>query len=171
MVSLGAPDVIVNLNDSEVGVFGEIDDFATIQRGKLELFTQESVFQYVMALQTRIADLEKINAVLMGDDEDKPRYTTKRLKQEIARATANLEDQLAAAKKERDHFRDDAKSERIVKGALLEGARAEVAKLRESLRNLVAACDGEIEEVFAGEIGDELRNSRQALAGDRQTDG
>ena len=39
--------------------------------------------------------LKSINANLMGDDESVPRYTTKRLKQEIARA-------VAAAEKERD---------------------------------------------------------------------
>ncbi len=38
-------------------------------------------------LLAQIENLRAINANLMGDDEDKPRYTTKRLKQEIARAT------------------------------------------------------------------------------------
>ena len=51
------------------------------------------------ALTARVKELEKINANLMGDDEDKPRYTTKRLKQEITRATEALETQLAAARK------------------------------------------------------------------------
>ncbi len=34
--------------------------------------------------------VKSINADLMGDDEDKPRYTTKRLKLEIAKATEHL---------------------------------------------------------------------------------
>ena len=49
------------------------------------------------AQAARIKELEQINASLMGDDEDKPRYMTKRLKQEIARATEALETKLAAA--------------------------------------------------------------------------
>ena len=51
------------------------------------------------ALTARVKELEQINAVLMGDDEDKPRYTTKRLKLEITRATEALEVKLAAAEK------------------------------------------------------------------------
>ncbi|PWL18871.1 hypothetical protein DKP76_07365 [Falsochrobactrum shanghaiense] len=56
------------------------------------------------AKEARIKELEKINAILMGDDEDKPRYTTKRLKQEIARATKALETKLAAAEKALEPF-------------------------------------------------------------------
>lgn len=44
----------------------------------------------------RIKELEGINANLIGDDEDKPRYTTKRLKHEIARATEALEAKIAS---------------------------------------------------------------------------
>ena len=51
------------------------------------------------AQAARIMELEQVNAVLMGDDEDKPRYTTKRLKHEISRATEALEAKLAAAEK------------------------------------------------------------------------
>ncbi len=51
------------------------------------------------AKAARIKELEGINANLMGDDEDKPRYTTKRLKHEIARATEALEAKIAAAEK------------------------------------------------------------------------
>ncbi|QAZ46801.1 hypothetical protein [Mesorhizobium sp. Pch-S] len=46
-----------------------------------------------------LAEARAINANLMGDDENKPRYTTKRLKQEIAKAVAAAEaerDRLAA---------------------------------------------------------------------------
>ncbi|WGJ07467.1 hypothetical protein [Brucella intermedia] len=48
------------------------------------------------AQAARIKELEGINANLMGDDEDKPRYTTKRLKHEIARATEALEAKIAS---------------------------------------------------------------------------
>ncbi len=54
------------------------------------------------AKDARIKELSEINANLMGDDEDKPRYTTKRLKHEIACATKALETHLAAARKDRD---------------------------------------------------------------------
>ena len=57
------------------------------------------------AKDARIKELEQINANLMGDDEDKPRYTTKRLKQEIARATEALEAKLAAAEKELGNYK------------------------------------------------------------------
>jgi len=52
------------------------------------------------AKDAQIKELEQINAVLMGDDEDKPRYTTKRLKHEITRATEALETKLAAAEQQ-----------------------------------------------------------------------
>lgn len=39
------------------------------------------------AQAARVKELEQINAVLMGDDENAPRYTTKRLKQEVERVT------------------------------------------------------------------------------------
>jgi len=58
------------------------------------------------ALTARIKELEGINANLMGDDEDKPRYTTKRLKHEIARATEVLEAKLAAAEKALEGLRE-----------------------------------------------------------------
>lgn len=38
------------------------------------------------ALKAEVERLTKINAALMGDDEDAPRYTTKRFKQEVAKA-------------------------------------------------------------------------------------
>lgn len=60
------------------------------------------------ALTARIKELERINANLMGDDEDKPRYTTKRLKLEIARATEVLEAKLAAAENALEPFADIA---------------------------------------------------------------
>lgn len=43
------------------------------------------------ALEAENARLREVNANLMGDDEDAPRYTTKRLKQEIAKAVARTE--------------------------------------------------------------------------------
>uniref|UniRef100_UPI001AEEA07F hypothetical protein n=1 Tax=Brucella pseudintermedia TaxID=370111 RepID=UPI001AEEA07F len=61
------------------------------------------------AQAARIKELEQINAVLMGDDEDKPRYTTKRLKQEIARATEALEAKLAAKEARIKELEADAK--------------------------------------------------------------
>lgn len=48
------------------------------------------------ALTARVKELSEINVNLMGDDEDKPRYTTKRLKHEIASATKALETKLVA---------------------------------------------------------------------------
>lgn len=42
-------------------------------------------------LEAENARLREINANLMGDDEDAPRYTTKRLKQEIAKAAGRTE--------------------------------------------------------------------------------
>ncbi|WP_128094039.1 hypothetical protein [Brucella pituitosa] len=65
------------------------------------------------ALTVEIERLQKINAMIMGDDEAAPRYTTKRMKQEVERATQvmrgeasdreayvrSLETQLAAARK------------------------------------------------------------------------
>jgi len=69
-----------------------------------EVVTLFSLFN--AALTARVKELENINANLMGDDEDKPRYTTKRLKQEIARETKALETQLAAAKKALEAIED-----------------------------------------------------------------
>ena len=66
-------------------------------------------------LTARIKELEKINANLMGDDEDNPRYTTKRLKQEIARATEALEAKLAEAKKVFEFFTDASFDDALVK--------------------------------------------------------
>ncbi len=53
-------------------------------------------------LRAELAEARAINANLMGDDEDKPRYTTKRLKQEIAKA-------VAAAEAERNRLAADLK--------------------------------------------------------------
>ena len=59
-----------------------------IERSTYEMMDAEIDMQ-----RARIAELEaenerltKINATLMGDDEDAPRYTTKRLKHEVAKA-------------------------------------------------------------------------------------
>jgi len=61
------------------------------------------------AQAARIKELEQVNAVLMGDDEDKPRYTTKRLKHEISRATEALEAKLAAAELALEFYADASK--------------------------------------------------------------
>ena len=47
--------------------------------------------------ERKIAELEAINAILMGDDEDKPRYTTRRMKQEVARQTEVVRQELIVA--------------------------------------------------------------------------
>lgn len=41
----------------------------------------------IAAKDAEIERLQKINAMIMGDDENAPRYTTKRLKQEVERVT------------------------------------------------------------------------------------
>ncbi len=64
---------------------------------KHELVTRENAEQVIAGREREIERLKKVNAALMGDDEDKPRYTTKRVKQEIARATESLEVKLVAA--------------------------------------------------------------------------
>jgi len=65
------------------------------------------------AKDARVKELEQINANLMGDDENKPRYTTKRLKLEIARATEALEAKLSAAEKALEPFADHAKDRAV----------------------------------------------------------
>ena len=60
--------------------------------------TRSQAEELLAAKDREIANLKAINANLMGDDEDKPRYTTKRLRHEIACATEALEAQLAAAR-------------------------------------------------------------------------
>lgn len=51
----------------------------------------------IEAAERKVATLEAINANLMGDDEDKPRYTTRRMKQEVARQTEVLRQELLVA--------------------------------------------------------------------------
>ena len=48
----------------------------------------EDAASLISALEAERDTLKQINANLMGDDENVPRYTTRRLKQEIARAEA-----------------------------------------------------------------------------------
>ena len=57
--------------------------------------TAGSVAQATNVLQMALDDIQilaQINANLMGDDENVPRYTTRRLKQEIARAIDAMKD-------------------------------------------------------------------------------
>lgn len=90
-VGSDAPDIIRQLGQERSECLTEIEDL------KNKLYRSEA---NNTALTARVKELEQINSNLMGDDEDKPRYTTKRLKLEIARATEALETQLAAAKKD-----------------------------------------------------------------------
>ncbi|MEE9924003.1 MAG: hypothetical protein PBV01_11645 [Brucella anthropi] len=89
-------------------VRSQAEELLAAERVKYEAIVDSLRIQLdrVNALETdnaaqaaRIKELEQINAMIMGDDENAPRYTTKRLKQEIARATEALEAKLAAAKK------------------------------------------------------------------------
>lgn len=48
-------------------------------------------YDRITDLESRLEKAEAINANLMGDDESVPRYTTKRLKQEIAKAVEKAE--------------------------------------------------------------------------------
>jgi|GEM_PF-5827712 len=89
-VGSDAPDIIRQLGQERSECLTEIEDL------KNKLYRSEA---NNTALTARVKELEQINSNLMGDDEDKPRYTTKRLKLEIARATEALETKLAAAKK------------------------------------------------------------------------
>lgn len=72
------------------------------------------------AKDARVGVLEKINANLIGDDEDKPRYTTKRLKLEISRATQALETQLTVMKKALEPFAEaaDGRKSKSVTGSV-----------------------------------------------------
>jgi len=84
--------------DDLIGLITQFDNASTIAR---EYASRIHVLEADNAAQdARIKELEKINANLMGDDEDRPRYTTKRLKLEISRATEALEAKLAAAEKD-----------------------------------------------------------------------
>lgn len=56
--------------------------------------------QEIEALKAEIETLKKINANLMGDDENVPRYTNKRLKQEVARMTEYLSHEIDILKVE-----------------------------------------------------------------------
>lgn len=47
--------------------------------------------------------------------------------------------------------------------ALALATKAETPPYRQLLEELVEACDGEVEEVFSGEIGDAMRAARSAL--------
>ncbi len=49
--------------------------------------TRSQAEAIIAAKDAEIERLQKINAMIMGDDENAPRYTTKRLKQEVERVT------------------------------------------------------------------------------------
>ncbi|URQ76206.1 MAG: hypothetical protein NBV76_05445 [Candidatus Ochrobactrum gambitense] len=76
-VGSDAPDIIRQLGQERNECLAEVEDL------KNKLYRAEADNA---ALTARVKELEQINAMIMGDDEDKPRYTTKRLKQEIANA-------------------------------------------------------------------------------------
>lgn len=67
----------------------------------------QACVDYISALEAENATLRAINANLMGDDEDKPRYTTKRLRHEIANATTALEAELAKAREALEQIAGD----------------------------------------------------------------
>lgn len=52
-----------------------------------ELVTRPQAETIIASKDAEIDRLQKINAMIMGDDENAPRYTTKRLKQEVERVT------------------------------------------------------------------------------------
>lgn len=81
------------------------ENFLTMQKSAAKLLERaEKAEADNAAKDARVKELEQINANLMGDDENKPRYTTKRLKLEIARATEAIEVRLAAAEKALEPF-------------------------------------------------------------------
>lgn len=43
--------------------------------------------------------------------------------------------------------------------------KGNAASIRTALQDLVEACEGEVEEIFSGEIGDEMKAARKALSG------
>ena len=61
----------------------------------------------------------------------------------------------------RDHTTQLLLKEDAIKRA--ESAEAKVGKAKTILQNLIQACEGEVEEVFAGEIGDQLEEARAFL--------
>lgn len=117
-------------------------------------------------LEAENARLRQINANLMGDDEDTPRYTTKRLKQEIAKATdtaleatpptseleaenASLRSELEYQKKvsadrwettERQAYAFD---DMRIRAEAAEARLAEAMKTLEEAREVVDACAGD----------------------------
>ncbi|GAA5627493.1 hypothetical protein Brsp05_02784 [Brucella sp. NBRC 12953] len=53
----------------------------------IKLVTRSQAEAIIAERDAEIDRLKKINAMIMGDDENAPRYTTKRLKQEVERVT------------------------------------------------------------------------------------
>ncbi|GGA99967.1 hypothetical protein GCM10011491_30260 [Brucella endophytica] len=101
----------------------------------------------IAARDAEIAALKQVNANLMGDDEGKPRYTTKRLKQEIERATAEQ----AARIKELERKADEYYGEAVVSydrklcaetaEARVREQDAEIAALRADKESLDRQCE------------------------------
>ncbi|WP_420959319.1 hypothetical protein [Brucella sp. IR073] len=89
----------------------------------------------IAARDAEIAALKQINANLMGDDEDKPRYTIKRLKQEIERATAAIRAERDEANKIANNLARDCRLLSVERNTL----KDEIAKLRDKVENVVIA--------------------------------
>ncbi|WP_176074645.1 hypothetical protein [Brucella intermedia] len=98
------------------------------------------------AKDAEISNLKAINANLMGDDEDKPRYTTKRLRHEIACATEALEADNAAMTARVKELRIDRAAWEAVATDIRKQAKALEAKLAEKdarIKELEAALDSD----------------------------
>ena len=48
--------------------------------------------------------------------------------------------------------------------ALAAAKATDTASVKQALRSLVEACEGEVEEVFGGEIGDAMKRARETLS-------
>lgn len=92
--------ILPNEDDNEIYVW-KIDDFTWTPSGVFlkDARTEKhrgfdiiaplpcAPLDHIKALEERISKLEQINANLMGDDENVPRYTTKRFRSELNAAT------------------------------------------------------------------------------------
>lgn len=79
----------ITSTDTYPDVDVEVHDGSYIQPkdSPVAMVTKSQAEAIVAARDKEIARLQKINAMIMGDDENAPRYTTKRLKQEVERVT------------------------------------------------------------------------------------
>lgn len=127
------------------------DDAAQVYEAATLLRQQEEMIRRLerdnVRGQAAIATLSELVAILMGEDESQPRYTTKRLKQEIARATetsqADLkamtdlaiqhEDRAEKAEAERNEYMNKAFCFKLD----ADNAEVEVVKLRAALEAFV----------------------------------